>query len=83
MALDDLIKRRIRNRASDDQARDFAKGAARKFSTGKFTATQTGAKELAARRGFESDMGELSKSLTGGTETSEGYIRSRKYRAGK
>ena len=64
----------------DDQAKSYAKAAAKSFDKGTFTASQTGAKQLAAQRKQFSDMGELAKSLTGGTETSEEYIRSGKYR---
>lgn len=80
-ALDALIRRR-RNKASDQQNVDFSRAAARKFSKGRFTASQTGARQLAEKRKYESDMGELGKSLTAGTAESENYIKTGKYKKG-
>lgn len=57
--LDTLIKRRRRSAMAgtkagkmmdDEEARGFAKGAAKRFFKGRFTASQTGAKQLARER---------------------------------
>lgn len=80
MALDDLIKRRLGKKLEDNEAKNFAKNAAGKFSTGRFTATQTGAKKLAETRGFRRDIGDISKAMNK-TSSTEEYIRSRKYKS--
>jgi hypothetical protein len=72
----------MRSKAGDDEAMEFASGAAKKFSTGNFKASETGARRLAEKRKAFSDMGEMAKSLTAGTKESEEYIRSGKYKKG-
>lgn len=69
-----------RKKLMDDEARAYAKGAAKQFSKGTYTASQTGARKLAQKRADFSDMGELMKSLESGTDTSENYIKTRKYK---
>lgn len=55
----------------DYQASQFAKGAAKKYNKGTFTATQTGAADMAVKRNFldaalnMSDKKPLSKGIAG------------------
>lgn len=76
-SMDSLVSRRVKKRTAQDDYRDyqatkFARGAAKKFSKGRFTATQTGAKELAQKRNFldyvldESDKKPIKKGIAGG-----------------
>lgn len=59
----------LRSEYADNQARDFGKTAAKKFSKGKFTASQTGAAALAASRNvvdaasYQSDKKVMKKGL--------------------
>lgn len=76
------IARARTKRAGDDEAREFARSAAKKYGSGTFKASETGAASLARQRALFSAMGELAKSMTSGTEESEEYIRSGKYRKG-
>lgn len=77
-----LIAAKMKAKAGDDEAKEYARDAAGRFSSGTFTASQTGARRLAEKRKAFSDMGEMAKSLTAGTKESEEYIRSGKYKKG-
>ena len=74
------VRRTAREQLMDQQGRAYAKAAAASFKEGKFTATQTGAKRMAEERKNFSDMGEMMKSVEGGTGETEEYIRSGKYK---
>jgi hypothetical protein len=57
----------------DQSALDFAKGAAKKFSTGNFTASQTGARQFAAERRARTANAMVMKDVGGETGDLENY----------
>ena len=77
-----IVAAKMKAKAGDDEAREFGRSAARKYGEGTFKASETGAASLARQRALFSAMGELAKSMTSGTEESEEYIRSGKYKKG-
>lgn len=76
-------RRSARQQLMDQQGKAYAKAAAKSFTEGTFTATQTGARKMAEKRKQFSDMGEMMKSLEEGTGESENYIKTGKYKKGK
>jgi len=74
-----MARKKLNNGRAADPDANYGKEAAKKFSKGTFTASQTGAKQLAAKRQQMREMADASKSATSGTEDFEEFIRSGKY----
>lgn len=77
-----LVRSKARKGIEDAQAKAYARSAASSFKEGTFTASQTGARQLAEKREQFRQMGKISDSM-GSQAEFEDYISGKSYKGKK